>query len=82
MIRWLLVFAAMFALDFVWTFYTRAIQRHAALAAANWAVGITLFNGGVTIGYVDNPWLLVPALAGAFTGTFSAMKWFAKGDRS
>lgn len=71
----LVVFAAMFLLDFVWTFYTKAIQRHAAFAAANWAVMITLFNGAAQIGYVENHWLLIPAGLGAFGGTYAALKW-------
>lgn len=69
-----LVFAAMFALDFVWTFYTKAIQRHVAMPAALWAVAILGLNGFAQIGYINNPWLLIPAAAGAFGGTYSAMK--------
>lgn len=69
-----LVFGAMFALDFVWTFYTRAVQGHRAFAAANWAVMILLFNGAAQIAYIHDPWLLIPAAAGAFGGTFAAMK--------
>lgn len=69
------VFAAMFALDYVWTYYTKAIQRHAPCAAATWAVTITAFNGVAQIGYVENNWLLLPAALGAFGGTYAAMKW-------
>lgn len=71
----LIVFAAMFALDYVWTFYTKAIQRHAAFAASSWAVSITIFNALAQIGYVNNHWLLIPAVLGAFGGTYCAMKW-------
>lgn len=69
------VFAAMFALDYVWTYYTKAIQRHAPLAASSWAVSITIFNAVAQIGYVGNHWLLIPAALGAFAGTYCAMKW-------
>lgn len=68
------MFGAMFALDFVWTFYTRAVQRRAALAASNWAVTILLFNGVAQIGYINEPWLLLPAAIGAFGGTYTAMR--------
>lgn len=70
-----IVFAAMFALDFVWIFFTKAIQRHAPFAAANWAVVVLGCNGVAQIGYVNDPWLLLPAAAGAFGGTYAAMKW-------
>jgi hypothetical protein len=68
-----MVFVAMFALDFVWAFYTKAIQRHAATAAASWAVGIILFSGFSQIAYTHEPWLLLPAALGAFAGTFIAV---------
>jgi len=71
----LAVFAAMFALDFVWIFYTKAVQRHLPLAAALWATALLAFNGAAQIGYINDPWLLIPTAAGAFTGTYCAMKW-------
>lgn len=70
-----LVFAATFALDYVWAYYTRAVQRHAALPAAWWAFGIIILGGVGQIGYVNDPWLLLPAGAGAFAGTFAAIRW-------
>ena len=69
-----IVFASMFVLDFVWTHYTKAIQNHLPFPAASWAVAITGLNGLAQIGYVADPWLLIPAAAGAFGGTYSAMK--------
>jgi hypothetical protein len=68
------VFTLAFALDFVWIFYTKAVQRHVALAASFWAATIIVFNGITQIGYVTEHWLLVPATAGAFIGTYIAMK--------
>lgn len=69
------VFAAMFALDFVWAYYTKAITRHAPFAASNWAIVVTVFSAIAQIGYVENHWLVLPAALGAFAGTYSAMKW-------
>lgn len=74
-VPFIIVFAAMFALDFVWAYYTRAIQRHAAMSAASWAVGIIVLGGIGQIGYVNDPWLLIPASLGAFGGTFVAVYW-------
>jgi hypothetical protein len=75
---WLVIFASMFALDFVWAFYMKAVQRSAAFSAASWAIAITVFNGAVQIGYIADHWLLVPAAAGAFIGTFFALKVVGK----
>ena len=75
----IIVFSAMFALDFVWVKYTHATQRHQAGAAAIYAGVILLFNGTVVIGYTEHNWMLVPAILGAVGGTFAAMK-IAKKD--
>lgn len=75
-----IVFAAMFALDFVWIFYTKAVQRHLPLPAALWAVLVLGFNSATQIGYVHDPWLLIPTACGAFGGTYCAMKWSKRHD--
>jgi len=80
MIAALVVFAAMFALDFVFAFYTKAIQRRAVFAASWWAVAVLACNGTVQIGYIAEHWLLIPAAVGAFGGTYSAMKWSQRRD--
>jgi hypothetical protein len=73
--EFLLVFVAMFLMDFVWARYTAAIARQYAHAASSWAVFIILLSGYVTTSYVGNPWLLVPAGFGAYAGTWAAIKW-------
>lgn len=73
-VPYLIVFVAVFALDFVWAFYTRAIQAHRALAAASWAAGIILLSGAAQIGYTHDPALLLPAVLGAFGGTYAALR--------
>lgn len=72
---YVIVFVAMFGLDFVWSYYTRAITNHKALSAALWSVALILFNGAVTHGYVNNLWLLIPAGLGAFAGTYVSVRW-------
>lgn len=78
----LIVFAAMFSLDFVWAFYTKAIQKHRPLAAAWWAVAIIVFTAVAQIGYINDPILVLPAALGAFAGTYAAMKWAGSGDHA
>jgi hypothetical protein len=74
-VEWLAVFAAMFALDFIWARYTRAVGEKAAARSSAWATLIILVSGFVTTSYVSNPWLLVPAAIGAFTGTYAAVRY-------
>lgn len=71
---YLIVFLAMFALDFVWAYYTRAVTSGHAAKAAAWATGIILLSGTAQIGYTQNAWLLIPAMLGAFGGTYAALR--------
>jgi hypothetical protein len=78
---WLAVFVAMFVLDFVWVFYTKAVQRHLPMPAALWATLILGLNGATQIGYITDHWLLLPTACGAFAGTYCAMKWSKRYER-
>lgn len=69
------VFSALAALDFVWAKYTYAMTaRHPTLAGV-YASVIILFSGYAAIGYTQNPWMLLPAMAGAFVGTWLAVRF-------
>ena len=68
------MFAMVFALDFVWTGYTKSVAADRALLASCYSALIFLIGGLSTIGYVENPWLLIPAIAGGVSGTYCAMK--------
>lgn len=67
--HWAIAFSAMFALDFVWTFYTKYVVQKKALLAAAYAGGLVLCNAVVTISYIDDHWLLIPVILGALAGT-------------
>jgi len=73
-IEYALVFASMLALDYVYAKYTQAAAHHKPTAAGLWASGILPLNYVVITGYLDNPWMLLPAVAGAFCGTWYATK--------
>jgi uncharacterized membrane protein YfcA len=64
------VFAAMFAVDFVWAVWTYAITARKALLSSNYSAILILLSGFAAVGYVSNPWLLIPAMTGAWAGTF------------
>ena len=73
MSAWILVFIAYTALDFTFARYTKATADNKPLAASLWATSILMFTGYVTVSYVNDPWLLIPATLGAFLGTYVAV---------
>lgn len=70
----LIVFAALFALDIVWARYTSAIADHRRLLASSFAAAIIALGAFATINYIDDPRMIIPAMAGAFCGTFVGTK--------
>jgi hypothetical protein len=79
-LEWLAVFVGMFLLDAAYTRYTQAITSGNPLRAAHFAavlIGITAF---VTVSYVQNRWLTIPVMAGAWAGTWVAVKWPPRGN--
>ena len=54
--------------------YNRAVTANKALSAATYSSGIILAGGITVISYTENHWMILPAAAGAFIGTFFAVK--------
>jgi uncharacterized membrane protein YhaH (DUF805 family) len=75
MLSAIVVFTVMFALDIVWARYTMSASRERAIEASVWASLIIVLSSIVTISYVSNPWLILPAVAGAFVGTYVGIKY-------
>jgi hypothetical protein len=76
--EWVWIFAALAVLDFIWAQYMAAVAKGPAASAAAWSVPIYALGSLVTIEYVHDPWLLIPACAGAFVGTYLSVKWSKK----
>ena len=72
---WLAVFAALFAADFAWAVCIRKVRDDAPLAVGLWAVAIFLSTSVGIIGYITDPWLLIPASVGTFLGTAAGVRW-------
>lgn len=68
------VFAATAALDVVWAKYTYALTGKLAVRAGLYAGATFLLSGTATLGYTSSPWLLLPAIAGCFTGTYFVVR--------
>ena len=69
-----LVFASLFALDFVWARYTFAMTSGRPAIAGSYASVLIVLSGAAAIGYTSDPWMLIPAAAGAFLGTYAAVR--------
>jgi hypothetical protein len=69
----LAVFVALFMLDFVWARYTLALTSARRIASANYAAILICLSGVAAVLYTREPWLILPAMAGAWAGTWSAL---------
>jgi hypothetical protein len=74
MIDFVTTFFAIFLLDVVYTYYLRCVTDNNVLGASFWSIACYVLGSIAVINYTSNHWLLIPAMAGAFCGTFVGMK--------
>lgn len=67
------VFGATVISDFIWAKYMAAVAGNLALVAAGWSVFIIAIGAFLTVSYVDDKRLIIPACIGAFVGTYLAI---------
>lgn len=70
-----IAFGAMFILDFVFACYTKNVVKNKPAVAGLYAAAIVISNAAVTLNYVDNNWMIIPTVLGAFAGTWAAVRW-------
>ena len=70
---WIGVFSAMFAVDYIWPKWTYAITAKNPIVSSNYSAILILLSGLSTIGYANDPWLLIPTIAGAWAGTWCSV---------
>lgn len=70
----ILVFLALILVDICWTFYIAKVAEKKAFAASAWSAAIMCAGAFATISYLQDTRLLFAAAAGAFVGTFIAVK--------
>lgn len=70
----LLVLVSVFVLDFLYARYTTAIGQRSRGFAGLYAAGIIALSGYAAINFVNDPWMLLPAMVGAFFGTIAGIK--------
>lgn len=73
MLSYLAVFVSLALLDFCWAKYIHHLADRHAVQAGLWSGVITLGSAFAVISYTANHWLLIPAVLGAFVGTWAAV---------
>jgi len=74
MIDYFTTFFAIFLLDVVYTYYLRCVAGNNVLGASSWSVACYVLGSVAVINYTTNHWLVIPAMVGAFAGTYVGMK--------
>jgi len=68
--RWCAVFLAVALADALWSLYMLAVAAREPVVAGCYSAGIVLAGAFVTVQYVKDRRYLLPAVLGAFVGTY------------
>jgi len=71
---YIITFFALFVTDIINALYIKAINKDKPLLASFWAVLVTFAAGVAVINYTRDNMMLIPALLGAFIGTYVGLK--------
>lgn len=74
MLLWIEIFFALVIIDVLYAIYTKQIQKDNPLYSSLLASSIYIINALVVLGFVHDPWLLIPSALGAFVGTYIGVK--------
>ena len=74
MILYVVTFLAVFATDLLYVYFVKSIQQDQPLSAGLWSMVVTLTASVAVINYTEDHYALIPALLGAFAGTWVGMK--------
>jgi uncharacterized membrane protein YfcA len=61
--------------DIVYTLLLKSVQNDKPIAASLWASTITFLGGVAVINYTTNNMMIIPAVLGAFVGTYIGMRY-------
>jgi uncharacterized membrane protein YfcA len=77
---WLYIstFLAVSLTDILYVYFLKSVQNNQPLSASLWSVVVTFTASIAVINYTEDHLALIPALLGAFFGTYLGMKWRKK----
>ena len=70
---WAVSFFALFFVDIGYVLYMQNVQKRKKIVASTYATLIFILNSVVIINFTENKTLLIPAIIGAFVGTYAGM---------
>ena len=74
MTAYIITFLAVFVTDLLYVYFVKSIQQDQPISAGLWSMVVTLTASIAVINYTEDHWALIPALLGAFAGTWLGMK--------
>ena len=72
--EYIVTFLAVFVTDLMYVYFVKSIQNNKPWFAAWWSMVVTFTASVAIINYTTDHWALIPALLGAFFGTWVGMK--------
>lgn len=74
MTAYIVTFLAVFVTDLLYVYFVKSIQEDQPISAGLWSMVVTLTASIAVINYTEDHYALIPALLGAFAGTWLGMK--------
>ena len=74
MTAYIVTFLAVFVTDLLYVYFVKSIQQNQPISAGVWSMVVTLTASIAVINYTEDHYALIPALLGAFAGTWLGMK--------
>ena len=74
MIDYAITFLAIFVLDVVYTQYLKNVNLNNPISASFWAMVCYAMNSFAIINFTEDKYLMIPAILGAFCGTYVGLK--------
>jgi len=72
---YIFTFLSMFVTDIVYTQLLKSVQNDRPLSSSICASAITFLGGIAIINYTNDNMMIIPAVLGAFAGTYVGMKF-------
>lgn len=73
--QFIIVFLLVTVVDFFWAMYIKHTANSNALLASIYGAAISLISGLITLSYVADHMMIIPACLGAFVGTYLCVKY-------
>ena len=80
MIKFILVFITVCFSDFIWSKYIIHVSKGNAISASLYGASTYLIGSLITLTYIHDYKMIIPATLGALLGTYLSVRFFNKKD--